>query len=690
MLDPSLYQSLFASSPIGGLILSPSEDAVILDVNDAFLRNVGHARELLLGKRLFEALPADPNDPHDSGVAALGKALVRVIETGQPQSLSIQRYPIRTMGPGGAEVFVERFWNAVNTPVFDEQGKLRCIYHVSIEVTEQKRAEEALRLSQREALDAAAQAEAGRARLSAVLEAAPVGIMMVDGSGKVLESNAAHDSLWCRSAPPKHAPIGFPDWKGWWADGSERHGQPVAPDDWPLAQALLGKPQAHQLIEIETCDEPPLRRVVVCSAAPVRDPGGAVIAAVVVVLDMSERLKAEEALREADRRKDEFLAMLAHELRNPLAPIMVAAELLGHASVDLERVKRTGAVILRQVRHLTSLVDDLLDVSRVTRGLVVINRQRVDLRTILAQAVEQVTPLLQARRHELELRPQAQPLVVAGDAKRLIQVLANLLNNAAKYTPPGGRIEVESRIDGDCALVHVSDNGIGMSQELIARAFELFAQAERGADRAQGGLGIGLAVVKRLVELHGGSIRVQSDGPGQGSRFTMSLPLADSSEALAPAAPARQPPAAGGASLKVMVVDDNVDAALMLSLTIRACGYQVRTEHASQAALIAAASDPADVYLLDVGLPDIDGLALAQCLRANPATADAVLIAVSGQGGTEDRAASSQAGFDFHFVEPVDNEDLAGLLRDIATRRQCASPERRQGSSRAWPAQRTP
>ncbi|MDB5793014.1 MAG: sensor histidine kinase [Massilia sp.] len=697
MLDPSVfqsafqsvYQSIFAGSPICACIFSPSDDPVILDVNDAFLRNIARTRAQLVGQRLFAALPEDPDDPDNTGVAALGRSLARAIETGQAQTMPTQRYPIRTVGEDGADVFVERFWNVVNTPVFDAQGELLCIYFVTIEVTEQKRAEDAAHLSRREALDAAQQAEAGRARLKGVLEAAPVGITMVASNGDVLESNAAHAALWCRSSLPKDVPIDFSEWRGWWADGSERHGQPVAPGEWPLAQALRGTTQAHQLIEIETFDEPCQRRVVVCSAAPIRDRDGEVLAAVVVLLDMSERLKAEDALREADRRKDEFLATLAHELRNPLAPIMVAAELLGHASVDVERVKRTGAVILRQVKHLTSLVDDLLDVSRVTRGLVVIDQQRIDLREILAQAVEQVTPLLQARRHQLEVPPQAQPLAVRGDAKRLIQVLANLLNNAVKYTPPGGRIDVETGIEGSCALVSVSDNGIGMSEELITRAFELFAQAERGSDRTQGGLGIGLAVVKRLVELHGGSIRVHSDGPGQGSRFTVSLPLADSSEAMQQT-PTRSVLAVADAPLKVMVVDDKVDAARMLSMTIEACGYRVRTEHGPQAALIVSATDPADVYLLEIGLPGIDGLALAQCLRANPATRDAVLIAVTGYGSPEDRAAATQACFDFHFVKPIDSEDLAGLLRDIATRGRRPSPERRHGVSRAWPSNVAP
>ena len=678
MLD-ALYQSIFAHGPIGAYALSPSADPLILDVNDAFLRNVAHTRAQLVGRPLFQALPADPNDPLDTGVEALRASLARVIDTGLPHAMPTQRYPIRTIGADGAELFVERFWNAVNTPIFDNDGTLLCIYHVTIEVTEQKRAEAALRLSRQEALQAALQAEAGHARLNAVLQAAPVAIMMADTHANVLESNAAHDALWRRRAPPKNTPIDFAEWKGRWADGSERHGQPVAPHEWPLMQALRGNHQADGLIEIETFDVLRSRRIVISSAAPIRDRDGKVLAGVVALLDMTERLKAEEALRENDRRKDEFLAMLAHELRNPLAPIMVAAELLGRQAGDAERVERTSAVILRQVRHLTGLVDDLLDVSRVTRGLVVIDKQHVDLHSVLAQAVEQVTPLVQARRHQLELPEQTRPLMVCGDAKRLTQVLANLLNNAAKYTPPGGVLRVETEVEGERVRIAVIDNGIGMSEDLISRAFELFTQAERAADRTQGGLGIGLAVVKRLVDLHEGTIEARSDGPGKGSCFTLVFPLA---QANVPAsAPAAIPsPGRPARPLRVMVVDDNVDAAQMLSMRIAADGYSVHTEHASRAALKVAEAAPADVYLLDIGLPEIDGHALARRLRANPPNAHAVLIAVTGYGREEDRAASKAAGFDFHFVKPVDSGDLAALLGEIAASRERGSPQGRSGA----------
>ena len=677
MLDTPLYQSIFTSSPIGAYVLSPSEDPVILDVNEAFLCNVAHTREQLVGQRLFVALPAPPDDPDDpasNGVMALRNSLARVIATGQPQSMPTQRYPIRSRGPDGKEVFVERFWNATNTPIFDAAGKLLCIYHVSIEVMAQKKAEEALRLSRREALEAARQAEAGRARLDAVLQAAPVGIVLADASGRVLESNAAHDALWCRDCPSADKPLDFAEWKGWWADGSARHGQRVLDDEWPLALALRGQTSEPHLVEIETFDAARQRRIVVCSAAPVRAPGGAIDAAVVVVLDMTERLRAEAALREADRRKDEFLAMLAHELRNPLAPIMAAAELLAQGGAAPEAVRQASGVIARQARHLTGLVDDLLDVSRVTRGLVVVDRGRIELGAVLAEAVEQVQPLVASRRHRLEVNVEGAPLVVLGDAKRLVQVVANLLNNAAKYTPPGGRIRLQARVENDEACIQVSDNGIGMSRELIGRAFELFAQAERDPDRAQGGLGIGLAVVQRLVDLHGGRVEAHSAGPGQGSSFVLRLPLArDGAGAVAVAGPIPAP----GRPLCVTVVDDNLDAAQMLSMMVRHFGHSVHVAHTAAAALEMARQAPSDAYLLDIGLPGMDGYALARALRGEACTAGAVLVAVTGYGGEEARRTALDAGFDHHFVKPVKGGELRLLLRDLARARGRLLQERR-------------
>ena len=685
MLDATFYQSMFARSPIGTLVLSPSAEPIILDVNEAFLRDVGHTREQLVGQPLFEALPAapgDPEDPNSNGVTALRNALARVVASGEPQPLTTQRYPIRRVLPDGSEVFVERFWTVTNTPIFADDGSLLCIQHVSIEVTARKRAEDALLLSRREALDAARQAEADRARLDAVLQAAPVGIVLASRDGKVVDANAAHDALWCRHCSPGGAPLDFNEWRGWWADGSARHGQPLAPGEWPLAVALRGEPSAHHLIEIETFDAQRSRRVVVCSAAPVHGPDGEVDAAVVVLLDMTQRLRAEGALRDADRRKDEFLAMLAHELRNPLAPIMAAAELLVQGAPAPAMVRQASGIIGRQARHLAGLVDDLLDVARVTRGLAVIDKSPLDLGAVIAEAVEQVQPLVASRRHRLELDVPAAPLTVNGDAKRLVQVVANLLNNAAKYTPPGGLLRLKAGAGAGQARLSVSDNGIGMSRELMGRAFELFAQAERDADRAQGGLGIGLAVVRRLVELHGGEIGVRSEGPGQGSTFTVTLPLAPGSSADA-AVQAHLASLEQEQPLGVLVVDDNTDAAQMLAVMVQHFGHAVRVVHSAGEALAQAQEQEqaADVYLLDIGLPGIDGYELARRLRSSDAGAGAVLVAVTGYGGEEARRNAVAAGFDYHFVKPVKGGDLRLLLRDIARSRGRSVQERRRGGA---------
>ena len=393
--------------------------------------------------------------------------------------------------------------------------------------------------------------------------------------------------------------------------------------------------------------------------------------------DITERKAAEATLRDADRRKDEFLAMLAHELRNPLAPIGAAAHLLRLGKLDEARVRHTSEIIGRQVDHMTHLIDDLLDVSRVTRGLVELDMAPLDIRHVLADAIEQVAPLVLARRHHLHSAFAPDTTVVRGDKKRLVQVVANLLNNAAKYTDEGGSITLGLEVRADRVLIEVADNGIGMTPELAARAFELFAQAERSADRSAGGLGLGLALVKSLVELHGGSVTCHSAGPGQGSCFRVCLPRLDAQAAQAAqtgmqrrsgdAAPA---PAPAGAGLRVLVVDDNADAAAMLAMVLEAAGHRTAVEHGSQAALARARSEAPDVCILDIGLPDMDGHELARRLRAQPETANAVLIAVTGYGHESDRRKSFDAGFDEHLVKPADPARLSAILAAIARSRR--------------------
>ena len=383
--------------------------------------------------------------------------------------------------------------------------------------------------------------------------------------------------------------------------------------------------------------------------------------------DVTERHSVQDQLKIADRRKDEFLAMLAHELRNPLAPIGAAAHVLQMAKLDDARILQTSQIIGRQVEHMTRLVDDLLDVSRVTRGLVEMENEPLDIRHIVTDAVEQITPLMQARRHHLSIHLPPETTMVTGDKKRLVQVLANILNNAAKYTNEGGNIALKTEVQAKHVLFVIRDNGIGMATELADHAFDLFAQAERAADRSSGGLGLGLALVKNLVELHQGTVSCHSDGIGQGSEFTVCLPRLVAEDAIPLLAVNKNTLQLAAKSLRIMVVDDNVDAAFMLSMLLETLGHQVTVEHRSPKALERAKVAVPDVCVLDIGLPEIDGNELAQRLRKCPETARVKLIALTGYGQENDREKSLAAGFDHHLVKPVDMNKLAYILADLGS-----------------------
>lgn len=676
---------LFEAAPTPYVVLSPA--FVILAVNDAFLEAAHRTRASLVGKKVFDAFPDNPNDPSPTGVQNLRRSLERVLHSGCTDTMAVQQYDIPLGTPPDVH-FVERHWCPVNVPVMDAEGQVKYILHCVEEVSrllgvQSELADHAstiatqaqeietvqlrLRASELHALTFARQVEAERRRLNAVLEAAPIGILVTDADGRMVSANPANLDLW----GPRQAQAGelldFERLRGWWAEDAHR-GQPLRPDDWPMARVLRGEHIAGETIEIQSFHEPPQARIVLVSAAPIRDPFNQILGGVTAVMDITDRVQAEQSLRESDRRKDEFLAMLAHELRNPLAPIRAAADLLALAQGESERTRLTGAVIARQVRHLTAMVDDLLDVSRVTRGLVKLESVVLDARRIVQDAVEQVRPLAQARQHRLEVLTPPQPMWVTGDAKRLVQVMTNLLNNAVKYTPSPGWIDVALRQEDAQAVITVKDNGIGMQPDLVETAFELFAQAQRTSDRSQGGLGIGLALVKRLVELHGGKVVAFSEGLGRGSCFTVSLPVYTQpplDDGLSVAAPQERLPVPREA-LKVLVVDDNVDAAQMLALLVEALGHHAAVENGSSAALARAAQDPPDVCLLDIGLPDVDGYELARRLRAQASTHRMTLVAVTGYGQEQDRERARRAGFDHHLVKPADTTVLAQLLEHVA------------------------
>ena len=337
-----------------------------------------------------------------------------------------------------------------------------------------------------------------------------------------------------------------------------------------------------------------------------------------VGVDITARKVIEQKLIEASDRKDEFLAMLAHELRNPLAPISAAAQLLQTVKLDEKRLRQTSEIIVRQVGHMTGLVNDLLDVSRVTRGLVELEEVHVDVRHVIAEAVEQATPFIQSHQHHLMIDLAPNATIVSGDKKRLIQVVANIVHNAAKYTPAGGNIMVKTEVRNEHVLIEVGDNGVGMTPDLASRVFDLFSQAQVTPDRTSGGLGLGLALAKSLVELHGGTVSCASAGLGHGSTFTICLPrLPDDTQAKE----TREPDSTlqqNVKALRIMVVDDNTDAAATLAMLLEALGHHVIVEHDARRALEQAKAETLQVFLLDIGLPDINGNELAQRLRALP------------------------------------------------------------------------
>ena len=376
-----------------------------------------------------------------------------------------------------------------------------------------------------------------------------------------------------------------------------------------------------------------------------------------------DRQAALEQLQLADRRKDEFLAMLAHELRNPLAPIRNAVEIL-RLSDDRGVRERAREMVARQVQHLARLVDDLLDVSRITQRKITLKPAPALFSAIVQSAVEVARPLIDTQGHALQVDLPAEPLWLRVDAVRMAQALGNLLHNAAKFTPAGGKISLEARVAGGELEICVRDNGVGITPETLASAFELFSQGDRSLDRSQGGLGIGLSLVKGLVEMHGGKVTASSGGIGKGSTFSIHLPYARLRVA-PPPAKAERAPGAVAAPRRILVVEDNIDAAESMRMLLGGIGHTVEVVNDGAQALERARNLRPEVILLDIGLPGMDGFQLAAALRAMPETSRAHLIAVSGYGQDRDRARSAQAGFDLHLVKPVDPNKLSEAISRV-------------------------
>ncbi|HEV7632969.1 MAG TPA: response regulator [Steroidobacteraceae bacterium] len=379
--------------------------------------------------------------------------------------------------------------------------------------------------------------------------------------------------------------------------------------------------------------------------------------------EIVDRLAAESDLQEAHRRKDEFLAMLSHELRNPLAPIRAAIEMIRRTAPPEPRIAWASDIMARQVEQMTRLIDELLDVARISQGKTVLTRETIDLNAVIRNSIETAQPFIDARRQVLEVSFFQQPVFLHADFSRLSQVVSNLLNNASKYSDEQTTICIEGRLRGDEALICVRDQGIGIDPDLLPRIFDLFAQGRRSLDRSQGGLGVGLTLAQRLAALHGGSIKVHSDGVGTGSEFQLHLPgIRLAGDGITVISPLPAPAQRSFPQHNILVVDDNLDAAQTMAKLLEFEGHSVHTANDGAAALAAAESNPLDVVILDIGLPIVDGYELARRLRQMPATRGALLLAVTGYGHWEDRVKATEAGFDHVYVKPVDPSTLIARI----------------------------
>ncbi|MEW6371855.1 MAG: PAS domain S-box protein [Pseudomonadota bacterium] len=604
---------------VGVLFLKLS--GTIVDANPAFERMTGYRRDELL------ALPDWHSLTPPEFLEVTNKA-AHELET-RGHTAPFEKQMLRRDG--------SRFWGLfAPTRVADRGMESLCVEFI-LDIGAAKRAEAGLRESE--------------ARFRALADASPALIWQVDAEGKAVYFNQRY--LEVVGLTPEQL-LGH----GWHA---VLHPDDLHPYLETVEGALRRQARYQRRVRIRIKDNGwhPFD----AHGAPWFGADGRFRGHVGICIDISATVQTEEALRDADRRKDEFLATLAHELRNPLAPISNAVHLLRHPE-GRRASDRIVEMIDRQVRQMVRLVNDLMDVSRITRGKIGLSKAPVALADILASAIETSQPAIDGARHAFTVSLPAEPLTLQADKVRLTQVFANLLNNAAKYTDRGGRIWLEARRDGDAAEVKVRDTGIGIDAAALPHVFEMFAQAHAPSDRHQGGLGIGLTMVRQLVELHGGTVEAHSAGQGQGSEFVVRLPLRAGGDGAAP-----QPEGAAGAAAlhgcRVLVADDNRDAADSLRLLLEMSGATVEVRYdgpAALSALDAMAAAPPRAVVLDIGMPGMDGYAVAQRIRADPRFASMKIIALTGWGQLVDRVRSKTSGIDHHLTKPVDWKSLESLL----------------------------
>ena len=654
------FADAFDLTPIA-LTITSAVTGRLVEVNEQFLRATGYARADVIGKTPVELGLWITPDQHGRGLPILQRGDTVVDE------------PVRFRMRDGTErdclVSARRI-------EFDGQP---AIMSVVLDVTDRRRAER--RVSAESAVSGIlATATRVDAALSAVLRALATelrmnvaDVWMPDADGADLRCadvyvDPADDALATfvtRTRALRLPPgIGLPGrvWRNRNAEWLE-----TIPDDssFPRAAAArtsgLRSAVACPIVSADAC----LGVIELFSRTPLATDPQLLVTLAVLGAQIGQfllRMRSEEALRDADRRKDEFLATLAHELRNPLAPIRASLQVLRTAPHDSGRVETTCSVMERQVDHMVRLIDDLLDVSRITHGQLALRFERIALTTVVGSAVETLRPMLDAAEQILAVTLPGEAVWLDADPVRLAQALGNLIGNASKYSPRGARIAVDALVDGGSVAIRVRDPGLGIAPEMLPRVFDLFTRAAGPQEQASGGLGIGLSLVRRLVEMHGGTVTAASEGPGRGSEFTVSLPLA------APPPPVETRPvpdeSASGGRRRILVVDDNRDAAETLQMLLGLWGHEVAIAHDGIEAVEQAAAFRPDVVLLDIGLPRMNGYDACRAIRAQAIGKTAVVVAVTGWGQEQDRRRSADAGFDAHLVKPVDER----LLREVVAR----------------------
>ncbi len=557
-------------------------------------------REEILGRGLFDVFPDNPADPTATGVRNLRASLDRVRQNRAADAMAVQKYDIRRPEAEGGG-FEERYWSPVNSPVFGPSGEIAYIIHRVEDVTE------FVRQKQQDRADS----DAVRVRTEQMEAEIFLRGQQLQQLNEQLR--AANEAL-----------------------AAEVEQRRRAEESLRQLQADLERRVQERTTALAASNE-------------------------ALQAEIAERKRGEELLRDADRRKDDFLSMLAHELRNPLAPVLNGLHVLRLSQSDGQALEKARTMMERQVQHLSRIVDDLLQVSRIKRGKLVVRPERLDLARLVRDTAEDHRHAFEQAGLGLELDVPEVPVWVQGDPTRLAQVLSNLLQNAVKFTDRGGRVIVRVGVEeaGRRAVLTVRDTGAGIEPDMLPRLFVAFAQADRSLERSKGGLGLGLALVKGLVELHGGEVHAASEGPGSGAEFTVRLPRQPEPPALTamPAAPGR-----AQKKLRILVVEDNQDAADSLKMLLELFGYDVAVAYSGPAGVKTAEDWQPDVVLCDIGLPGMNGYEVAGALRRNPVTAKARMIAVTGYGADEDRRRSKEASFDAHLTKPADPAALQELV----------------------------